>query len=539
MTDETLTIAAVNHAPEPPELGPSPDAPSRCVAVTFYEDRAEVVRQRCTQLRAGPQWVRLDGASPTLSDATVQAKVVGSGARVVTARVVRKVVLSGELGFEEIQRLEAEATEATEVAKAATAAAGRIGAAQAQMNTLLREWTQTFSTIPRGSKAGGYEQWRETYCATRNRHADLLGQWHDAKARREDAETIKRRADARLAGGQAKTPRVQAAIEVLVDAEVAEEATVEVRYRTPCALWRPEYVVRLGDVDEHGGAEIEIVVFGTIWQRTGEVWEDVRGSYSTARPAAASSAPLLTEDVLAKRRRSSDERRDVQIAVRETKVSVAGLGGNAQEVEEAPGLDDGGEPLVLASESPVSFTSDGEPLRVELQRITVPVTIRRLFVPELQGVAHVVATGTLRGGPILAGPCQIVRGGGLIGRTQMKFIADGERFEIGLGPDDALRCRRHRREERDTSVMGTQTITRTVTLYVSNVSGEPKTVDIQERIPVSEIDDVTIEPTTVKGWAIHPQHGFATQTVELAARGNDKVELAYTIKAKSNVHLPF
>jgi uncharacterized protein (TIGR02231 family) len=510
------------------------------VGVTFYEDRAEVVRERAVSLVAGPQWVKLGGVTPLLSDATVQASVTVSGARVITARVVRQVLLSTELGFEEIQALEESAREATEVAKRASRAAGRAGAAQARTNSLFREWVHTFSTVPETSEFGGYEHWREAYCATQDAHCELLGQWHDETAKREDAEVIKRRAEARLAQGQAQKPRVQAAIEVLVEAESAGEGTVQVRYRTPCALWRPEYIARLGEPGEDGEAELEIVLYGTAWQRTGEVWDDVKASFSTARPAEASSPPLLSEDVLTKRRKSSEERREVQVSVRETKVSVAGLGADAAAVHQVPGVDDGGEPQVYAPDSPVTFKSDGEPLRAEMRRFNVPVSTRRILVPEVQGVAHVVVSGTMNEGPLLAGPSQIVRGGGFIGRTEMKFIAPGERFEMGFGPDDAIRCRRHRREERDTTpVIGTQKVARTVTLYLSNVSGVAKTVEVKERVPVSEIEDVTIELTAVDAWTFDAKQGFLTRTFDLPPRAVESWEIGYEIRAKSNVRLPF
>ena len=60
-------------------------------------------------------------------------------------------------------------------------------------------------------------------------------------------------------------------------------------YVVPGAGWRPAYDTR-GDVAKK---EIELTYFGMVIQQTGEPWEDVELSLSTARPSLGASMPEI------------------------------------------------------------------------------------------------------------------------------------------------------------------------------------------------------------------------------------------------------
>jgi hypothetical protein len=135
---------------------------------------------------------------------------------------------------------------------------------------------------------------------------------------------------------------------------------------------------------------------------------------------------------------------------------------------------------------------------------------------------------------------RVARGASLVGRGRLAFVGTGEPFELGFGVDDGLRARRTVREERDTtSIIGTQRVRRTVTVHVSNLSDQARTALLTERIPVSEISDVTIALTEHTGWSLDGPAGLLRQTVDLAPGGVRSVSLAYEIRASAKVVLPF
>ncbi|MEP7126167.1 MAG: DUF4139 domain-containing protein, partial [Byssovorax sp.] len=488
-------------------------SPSRALRVTLFEDRAEVTRAAEVEVAAGAGWIAVGGVSPFVDERSVQIKVAGEGARVISARVRFHTRLEAALGHDEIAALEAEERAALRRRYELGDARDRAQLALARAHALAASWSRLVAAAPRGAAAEAtITSLREALAAIDHSAVAALA---DDAAAQEAALTATddlERAQTRLRAGRATHPRHEAQIEVQLGAAEARTVSLELTYRVPCALWRPEHLVRLASAAPASGAKapIEIVTFATAWQRTGEAWDDVELRFSTARPARDATPPAITDDVLTQRRKSDQERRRIEVDLREQVVAVAGLDRGVNAVDEMPGVDDGGEPLLLSPSEKVSMASDGRPLRIEVGRLTVEATIDRVLFPEVARVAHLRATATLtRGGPLLAGPVRIARGQSLVGRARLNFVGKGEPFEVGLGTDEAVRVRRSQTDQRETTpVTGTQKIKRVVKVFVSNLSGEARRVLVTERLPVSEIDDVEVTLTAAGGFRNEGDDGF-------------------------------
>jgi uncharacterized protein (TIGR02231 family) len=514
------------------------------VRVTLFEDRAEVVRAIEVELPAGVARVTVAGVSPFVDERSVQARFVGGAdaGSILSARVRYRAHAEAALGREAIEALEAEARQARRRHREAVEAYGRAEAGHARTRSARRRWLEGVGTVPaRAREAERLAEWRASLAALDAAEDALLDA--QAKARRGQVEAAdeQARTEARLAAGRVEAPRYEAAIELEVDASAEGAAALEVTYRVPAALWRPEHVVRLVDPEVSGGsAALEIVTHATAWQRTGEAWDDVEVRFSTARPARAASPPLLTDDVVASRRKAPEERRRIAVDLREQAIRLAGVAGGARAVDEMPGVDDGGEPVTFAPKGKVSIASDGRPFRVEVGRRTLEAKIDRVVLPEVAKAAHLRATATLgAGGPLLAGPVRIARGASLVGRAKLAFVGAGEPFEIGLGPDDGLRVRRVQSDKRDTvPVTGTQRLERAVSIHLSNLSGEPKHAIVTERVPVSELEEVEVVVLEPGGFRGEGPDGICRCIVELAPDATRTLELRYEIRAAAKVILP-
>lgn len=510
---------------------------SRARSVTLFEDRAEVVRVARAKVAAGPQRVAIGGVSVFVDDRAVEARVAAP-ARVRAARV--RWVLHGDrvLGREEIEALEREEQAAADRVRAAELSLDRAARREAQVGQMLWQWAQSMATAPRGvRKEEVVDRWRAALFELDSAAGEARAAAAEARSERLAAEEDRRRAAARLAEGRRERPRAEAVIEVDLEAEEGGELEVEVTYRVACALWRPEHLARLGE----GGA-VELVTWATAWQATGERWDEVTARFSTARPARVATPPRLSDDVLSLRRKTAEERSRVVVEAREQAIAVAGLGRGARAVDEMPGVDDGGEPLVLEAGHAITLPSDGRPLRVEVSRRALNGQAELVLFPEAHAAAHVRATLTNTGaGPLLAGPVRVARGQSLVGRGKLGFVGAGEPFEIGFGTDDAVRVRRSVDEERDTAFLGGQRIKRKVTVYLSNLSGVGKRVLVTERIPVSEVGEVEIvagEGMAAGGWSVD-KDGFVKGRFELGANEAKAVSFSYEIKASSGAVLPF
>jgi uncharacterized protein (TIGR02231 family) len=516
--------------------------PSRAERVTLFEDRAEVVRRASFRAEPGARWEAIAGASLLVDDGSVQAKVLSGAARVLSVRVLRRAHNERTLGREEIEALEKAAKAARERATAALQAIERLQRGLQHHFQLADQWVKAASLGPRkASEEPVATSYRQGWRAIDEAATSTISEIGRARVDQTRAELDLKQAERRLAEGRVERPRYDAVLEVEVDAKEACDVEVELSYRLPCALWRPEHLARLSaDGPEAAAGKVEIVTYATAWQATGERWDDVEVRFSTARPARTASAPLLADDVLASRKKTEEERRQVVVAAREQAIQLAGLDRGERAVEEMPGVDDGGEPLLYAGKQRIGLPSNGRPFRVEIGRVNVKAELARVVFPARSPAAHLRATATLEGaGPLLAGPVRLARGASLVGRARLDFVGKGEPFELGFGPDDGIRVRRSDDEERDTQALtGAQRIKRKVTLFLSNLSNKPRKVVVTERIPVSEIEDVEISLFDGGPFTLDAKDGFLRATVEVAAQATKTLAFGYEVKASSRVSLP-
>lgn len=514
---------------------------SVAVQVTLFEDRAEVLRRARCVVPAGVSEVRLAGVGVGLDDASLVASAEGEGARVLSARVLRvarSVSVLGEVGRAEA---EAEVLRAREAERAAEAVLARAEAQRARHATLADRWMEGVREVPRGTEAdagAGATAWRAAFDAVRARLDATLDAVRAATGARDAARRDRRRAEARWTLAQRAERRHEAVVSLQVEAAGAGEVDFVLRYRTPCALWRPEHVARL-DAAGDGEAAVSLETWATAWQATGERWEGVALRFSTARPTASAACPLDEDDVLGLRRKTEMERQTVQVSLREQAVQKAGAEG-ARDLDEMPGVDDGGEALWLDAPGASTLPSDGGPFRVRLGAVTLPAEVERVAMPERAEAVYVRATATLKAPTaLLAGPVRLARGGEFVGRGRVEFVGRGEPFVLGFGLDDGVRVRRRVDDKRETTaVMGTQKLQRTVRLALSNLSGETRTLRVIERVPVSEIEDVKVQVVPDAAWAAEGADGMVSAAVSLAPHETRELSLVWRLEANSKVVLP-
>lgn len=321
-------------------------------------------------------------------------------------------------------------------------------------------------------------------------------------------------------------------IELTVESAAAGPVELRLSHLTPCALWRPAYRAVLG------GDSLTLETDAMVWQRTGEDWSDVRLTLSTARSALATEPPSLGEDRLTLTDRSAAERRTVGVELREEETHALG----AASVLGLPGVDDDGEARVLRSPTRVSVPGDGRAHRVPLSGFTTAARSEYACSPELSPlVTQVVRFDNRVSHALLAGPVDLVRDSGFIGRGTLDFSAPGASCELAFGSRDDHRVVRQAEETRETAGLTQRTvITRTVRLHLSRFSppGErgDRVVTVRERLPVSEVSAVETrlrkescepEPDTVDA------EGIARWDVALPPDGHRSVTLVYELSASS------
>ena len=303
------------------------------------------------------------------------------------------------------------------------------------------------------------------------------------------------------------------------------------RYAVAGAMWRPAHVATLRD-----DGTLHLESQACVWQATGEDWPQARLSFSTERPSLGTEPPQLHTDTLSLQPKAQQ----VQVQARDQVIATTGEGAaqrGGETRDELPGVDDGGEPLALQGEGLRSIASNGRPHRVPLFSFECGAEAELICRPEKVEAVLLRTTASHRGRhPLLAGPVELRRQGGFVGRTSTLFVAPGETFELGWGPEPDLRV--HRKvelgEESRRALSSWVRKPRTIRVTISNLGPKPHTIRLQERVMVSEIDKVEVEHGPLGGGSIDDD-GILTRSIDVRGFGEATYAFEWTVVVHDDV----
>jgi hypothetical protein len=300
-------------------------------------------------------------------------------------------------------------------------------------------------------------------------------------------------------------------------------------------------------------ARVDWQTSACVWQATGEDWTDAALTFSLERPSLGVEPPELDDDELMARRRPDA----VTVEAREQEQQTTGLGGGGagSGVAEVPGIDDGGLGLVLSAPR-ATIKADGAPHRIPVGGFTAPAQLSLVAIPLRSPWVHlrarIVNTGPQ---PLLAGPVDLIMASGYVGRAEIGFVATNEKFYVGFGPEADVRVHREETAEREEAgLLGGWNMQQVrVAVRLSNLGAERREIIVTERIPISEVEQVDVQPSAPDGYLLgtddHPggeeitqvtarsidDRGMVTWSVELPPLGRRAVTLEYKVRTQRGV----
>ena len=500
--------------------------------VTLLEDRAQVRRAGSLALPAGQHVVLVKDVAPVLQDLSLRAHA-SPGAKVSDVRVKRAMRVAPHEKPEVQRALELEIEALTERWRRLGEDRDLVEQRRQRLEQVLE---RGFTELPEDVSWGQPQnQWKDTLetlfeklRALRLRSGELNLQLRELAEER-----------ARLVTQRQAFDRPDARFVTWLEADVivSQPGTLEVtfEYTVPNALWRPLHSAQLA------GGMFHFESRASVWQNTGEDWNAVRLVFSTARASLGIEPPLLGDDLLAAQKKNDKlvvQAREVVIQKAKVTAGGGGAAPTPPKTVELPGVDDGGEIRTLEAKGPCTIPSDGRPNTVALFSFSASPQRRLVAYPELE--LRVFLTSVQKNEakfPILAGPVELLLENGFVGWTRVLFVAPGEEFRLSFGPDASLRLARTEKDKtQDATSTDWKTMSKTVWLYLSSLGDEAKSVDLIERLPVSEIEQVKValsKKTSPKPKV--DENGFATWTVELAPRSQAQVTFAWELSTAPGV----
>jgi uncharacterized protein (TIGR02231 family) len=308
-------------------------------------------------------------------------------------------------------------------------------------------------------------------------------------------------------------------VKIFVNAGAALEADITIRYQVGGASWVPFYDARLATGTKAQPPKLQLVRRASIQQRSGEAWENVALSLSTARPGAGTAAPDLHTVTIdyepdappprpapmasAPRSMAREAAAPAAAGLAETdqlrggRAKVAAEPQQAEEVRAT--VETQAFQAVYGIAGRVSVPATGEAKRVQIDEAQLDPALMVRTVPKRDQKAYLYAKLTMaRGTPILPGQVSLFRDSTFVGTGRLPLLAPGEEHELGFGVDDAVRVRHTVAEDKRSEsgiISSSKTDTRSYRITVKNLHERAIPVMIIDQIPVSQNADIKIELT--------------------------------------------
>ena len=528
-------------------------------AVTVYPQGADIVRVGSINLQSGehtlllddlpgsidPQSIRVEGAgNATLEIASVDSKMIELSSVDIDAR--RKAI------NDQIEVLMDERSGLDQT----------IADAQAQQRLLM-------SLADKQLQPGSTTETVKTVDATAlGNLVDLVGarlttiskSIHDAQLRQRTID--KSVADLNVKAQELapdEAAHLQVAVHVVANAAV--NGSIKVSYRIGEAGWQPFYDAKLALPAKGEKAKLEIIRRADVMQNTGEAWDNVAMTLSTARPTGSTAAPNLGEDPIQiamanALRRDAGEMDAAAPAVSGQMMADDKLKAGGQVLMEAKKdlvptkqrqavIEFAGFNANYVIQGRVSVDNTGTGKKVRIATDQFDAALQAITVPRLDPNAYLTAAFTMKGdAPYLPGVVNLFRDGMFVGQGGLPQLSAGEETKLGFGVDDLIKVKRAevKRNSGTTGIITTSNVQELAwDISVKNLHDVMIPVTVIDRKPFSTETDVVVESlgglTEPSATDFEKKRGVLAWNFDLEPKAEKNLKTGYKITAPQAINL--
>lgn len=485
-------------------------ATSKLRAVTVYTNRAMLTRQAVIDVPAGAHTVVFKNLSAELLPDSLRAE--GHAATAVKfGALTNKLVAGAELSAPREKELNDKLLALQDQRNVVQAEKDALTAKLEFLKTLAKEGAlRTQENIAEmnikpdqwtGAATAVYESTAETLKSQLARDVTLRGLDDQIEQVETDID--------QLQTGMRNSYEVT----VPVESATATQLTIDLSYQLPSATWSPVYDARLNTKT----AKLELTQYGSVHQNSGEDWDGVALTLSTAQPSRGAGLPdlatmwvnlfspapvsayssnALAGAAMAPMAMNAMDGVDASESRREMMAkSVAAPAPIAAQFVTAQ-IDTGGFVGEYKIPGPSTVKADGTSSKLMIGTFDTDSKMQVQVKPQISTDAYLVARATLKGEtPILPGPVSLFRDGAFVGQMQLPLLRAGQQRDLAFGIDDQVAVERHttKDEKSEAGVITREsTIERNFTTSIHNLHTQAVDVAVIENTPVPRDKKITV-----------------------------------------------
>ncbi len=546
-----LAFALRSLAAEPLSDDAQPLA-ARITEVTVYADRAQVVRQAPAQLAPGTSRYAFAKLPGWIDEGSVRVTLAPASAGKILDVQVRRTFLAKPTD-DEFLKAEAAVREISDEVAALDDEKSVLDAQTKHVDAIRMFSLEKFpkDAAAREVKPQEYsaavefiaESLRKTAAARRELEKKRRNLQPELQARQRRAEELRQRSQLE-----------QRTVIVTVHSAAAAAATLTLSSMLPGATWEPVHELRASN----GVTNLALTSYGTVTQSTGEDWTGVTLALSTQRSTETMKIPELHGLLLGNSRAAvrAVNRIDTFQDANRNWFAQNGFFFNSANPDAAQQREYADNQKLMLGQSLVAsaafehlqqrgtsahFTAvggqtiraDGRPVRAPIGAAELGAKRHIVAAPELSlNAAHTADLANTGKQPLLPGKVALYIDGAFLGLTETDFVAPGESFDVFLGVADQIKLSRvvdPKRSEYYRS--GTRTRMKVAyVLTVENLADKPATVQLADRIPVSEVEEVRVSSVKTTPEVKADIKGLLRWAVALGPKQTKEYRIEYTLE---------
>ncbi len=341
-------------------------------------------------------------------------------------------------------------------------------------------------------------------------------------------------------------------VTVPFESDRATTLTLRLDYQVPNASWTPLYDARLDTQTE----DLNLVLYGAVRQNTGEDWNNVSLTLSTAQPhRGASQADLGSMwvnfstygdgnnfNLIAS---NTVSRSSILGSVMETNIAMDSLANapKKQAVMVQATINTGGFISEYKITGPSTVLADGSESKLLVGNFKTENKLHIEIKPQLSRQAMLVSRAKLLGdAPILAGQVNLFRDGAYVGQMYMPLLRPQEEQNLAFGIDDNVSVvRRALKDERsEEGLIGRDSVLeRHFLTEITNLHKDPIDIVVLQNTPASQNKDIEVtllKNVTSAGYEMDADKikGLMRWTITLPSKAKKGIKLGWKVSWPSD-----
>jgi len=512
---------------------------SRITAVTVYSDRAMASRSASLNLAPGSYLIAFEGLPALMQDDSVRVEGKGTAGATIVGLEVKRAFLE-QIGEKRVKELNEEIRGLERRSGSLDAKKTGLISQKAFLESIRVAWGERISK----ELAIGRPVSAELLDASSFVGAGVTRIEEQTRDLEFEKKGIKDKIDAlhrqrnESTGSQRKEAK---SVEVMVEITRAGSLTLDLSTVTLQAAWAPAYDVRLAA----DAKSAELTFRALVRQQTGEDWNNVDLTLSTARPAAGGAPPELSPWRVSLYRQPPPMAAPMVMmapapVMVKAKKAARVYAENAKH-EEEPAEDtaaafetaqfsDEHSAIAFHIPRPLDIPSDGTQHGSVVAIEQVPVSMEFMAIPKLSPFVFLKSEIVNRAAyPLLPGKVNTFTGNTYTGSSPLKKVAAGEKFDLYFGTDDQVTVKREElKQHKEAGVFGKNRVSYRYRIDMANFRNEPLTITLRDQLPLAGDEEIKV---SLDGPSIKPDEVKSDGTITWKAplKAGEKMELTFGV----------